>query len=210
MKTYTVKAIFPTLQGEGFHVGRACVFVRLSGCNRWSGRESDRARDAARLGSRCALFCDTDFTGGDRLTATQIATACAAAGAGKDVFIVLTGGEPLLQVDAELVAALRGTGARVHVETNGTVTPQASFDWVAMSPKVRSDELAVRVCSELKVIVPSYDPLNYQDAVDASIRYIQVEDGPEFARNAATAVAFVMSNPKWRVSPQMHKQLAIP
>jgi organic radical activating enzyme len=207
---YRVKEVFATLQGEGFHAGCAAVFVRFAGCNQWSGRDHDRRRDAARHGNRCALFCDTEFVGGDVLTAAQIRDLAARHGAGQSVPIVLTGGEPLLQVDAGLASALRETGALLHVETNGTVTPRAALDWTTCSPKTAPSVLALRVCDELKVVVPAYDPNEYIGAIEARFLYVQAEDGPAFRENTAKAVAFVQAHPEWRLSVQTHKFINIP
>lgn len=207
---YRIKEAFRTLQGEGFHVGRAAVFVRFSGCNMWSGRDEDRHRDAARHANRCALFCDTDFVGGDALTAGQVRDIAARHGAGSAVPIVLTGGEPLLQVDPELVEALRETGAPLHVETNGTVLPRAALDWTTCSPKTAPSGLALQACDELKVVVPAYDPSDYLGGIEARFLYVQAEDGPMLIENTAAAVAFVQANPTWRLSVQTHKFINIP
>ena len=208
--TYRVKEIFATLQGEGFHAGRAAVFVRFAGCNQWSGRDRDRRRDASRHGNRCAVFCDTDFVGGDALTAAQLRDLARRHGAGPSVPIVLTGGEPLLQVDSGLASVLRETGALLHVETNGTVAPRAAMDWTTCSPKTAPSGLAIRVCDELKVVVPAYDPNDYIGAIEAKFLYVQAEDGPAFRENTAKAVAFVQANPSWRLSVQTHKFVNIP
>jgi 7-carboxy-7-deazaguanine synthase len=207
--TYRVKEVFATLQGEGFHAGMAAVFVRFAGCNQWSGRDGDRKRDADRHGNRCALFCDTDFIGGDVLTAAQIREVARRHGAGPSVPIVLTGGEPLLQVDAELADALWETGAALHVETNGTVAPRVQLDWVTCSPKADPARIALRSCDELKVIVPAYDPLAFT-GISARFLYVQAEDGPLFREHTAKAVAFVQANPSWCLSVQAHKFINIP
>lgn len=207
---YMVKEVFPTLQGEGFHAGRATVFVRFAGCNQWSGHKQDRQRDAARNGNICALFCDTDFVGGEPFTAAQLRDIVRRYGAGPSVPVVLTGGEPILQVDAELEDALREVGAPLHVETNGTVSPRASFDWVTCSPKTMPSRLAMAACDELKVVVPAYDPLVFARAIQSRHLYVQAEDGPRRAQNTSWAVAFVQANPTWRLSVQTHKFINIP
>jgi organic radical activating enzyme len=123
---------------------------------------------------------------------------------------VLTGGEPLLQVDSGLASVLRETGALLHVETNGTVAPRAAMDWTTCSPKTAPSGLAIRVCDELKVVVPAYDPNDYIGAIEAKFLYVQAEDGPAFRENTAKAVAFVQANPSWRLSVQTHKFVNIP
>lgn len=209
-RTYRIKEAFPTLQGEGSHTGRPAVFLRMAGCNQWSGREADRTRDAARNGNRCALFCDTDFFGGEPMTADQIRDVVHGLGASEMVPVVLTGGEPLLQLDAPLAAALRSLGCRLHVESNGTVPPAVNVDWLAISPKVAPELLRVRRCDELKVIVPAYDPRRYLGAIEATFLYVQPEDGPDGKLHVEQAVAFVRANPAWRLSLQTHKLIGLP
>ena len=213
---YSIKELYLTLQGEGAHAGRVAVFVRFAGCNLWSGRDRDRERDAAGNGARCPLFCDTDFVGGDRFTAKELAAKVQALGAGPDVFVVLTGGEPLLQVDAALLAEFEAIGAAAHVETNGTVRPTdevlAGLRWITLSPKVAPSRLVLQRANELKVVVPSYDPLSFglTGLAAGGVLYVQPEDGPDAANNLQACLAFVQANPKWRLSVQIHKIIGVP
>ncbi|MGC2809657.1 MAG: 7-carboxy-7-deazaguanine synthase, partial [Bradyrhizobium sp.] len=155
--SYAVKEIFLTLQGEGAHVGRAAVFCRFAGCNLWSGREQDRA------GATCR-FCDTDFVGTDGTLGGRYATAAELAetiarqwtGAAANRYVVLTGGEPLLQVDTALIEALHARGFSIGVETNGTIDPPDGMDWICVSPKAGA-ELRVRHGHELKLVYPQAD-----------------------------------------------------
>ena len=170
LKRYAVKSLWRTLQGEGAWAGRPAVFVRLVGCNMWTGYEADRERDAAK-GHLCAAFCDTDFTkeGAVRLSAEDLAAEVARTGAGGVDLVVLTGGEPLLQADAPLVAALQAEGFEVTVETNGTVRLADAFgpdptlhpDWVVCSPKLPADQTVLEALDELKLVVPAYRPADY-------------------------------------------------
>ena len=206
--TYAVKEIFLTLQGEGVQSGRRAVFCRFTGCNLWTGRERHRAAAVCR-------FCDTDFVGTDGTDggryadadalADRIAAIWAGAQAGR--FVVLTGGEPLLQVDAALLDALHARGFTVAVETNGTVAAPPGIDWLCVSPKAGSD-VVQRSGDELKLVWP-------QEAVDLDAlekwgfkhRLIQPMDGP--ADSLAAATELVMARPAWRLSLQTHKLLGI-
>ena len=210
-KTYTVKEIFHTLQGEGLHAGRAAVFCRFAGCNLWSGREEDRIAAACR-------FCDTDFVGtdgegGGRFRGAEaLADAIALCwGEGTERrFVVLTGGEPLLQVDEDLVAALHGRGFEIAVETNGTQDAPAGIDWIAVSPK---GEAPLRLTSghELKLVYPQEDAPPERFAGLAFRHFaLQPMDGPDQRRNTELAVAYCKANPRWRLSLQTHKWLGIP
>jgi len=210
--SYAVKEIFYTLQGEGRHAGRPAVFCRFAGCNLWSGREADRA------GAVCR-FCDTDFvgtdgTGGGRFAdATELAAAIAAcwpaSGLGQK-FTVLTGGEPLLQVDIALVAALHAQNFEIAVETNGTIAPPPGIDWLCVSPKAGAP-LAVTGGDELKLVFPQAgaEPSRYATLAFKHF-YLQPMDGPALAENTRAAVAFCLANPTWRLSPQTHKFIGIP
>lgn len=211
--SYAVKEVFYTLQGEGAHSGTPAVFLRFAGCNLWSGQAETREADAARTGATCPRFCDTDFVGGERLTADQVVQRVIAAGAGPQVPIVATGGEPLLQLDLPLLRALDKHLIQVFVETNGTARPKPGVAdrvaWICMSPKVAPERLVLDRCDEIKVVFPAYDPLTYA-AVNASHRFVQPEDGPNAAEHQQQAVAFVLGHPGWRLSLQTHKLLGVP
>lgn len=208
---YAVKEIFYTLQGEGRNAGRAAVFCRFAGCNLWSGREEDRATAACR-------FCDTDFIGldgpgGGRFATPEALAAAVAgtwpAGAGGQPLVVLTGGEPLLQVDAALTAALHAAGFEIAVETNGTLAVPAGIDWVCVSPKA-GNALVVTTGDELKLVYPQAgaEPALYEKlAFDHFL--LSPMDGPGTAANTQAAVAFCLQNPRWRLSLQTHKFLGI-
>ena len=208
--SYAVKEIFLTLQGEGAQVGRVAVFCRFAGCNLWSGREDDRAA------AQCT-FCDTDFVGTDgtdggrypdaaALTAA-IETAWGATPTGR--YVVLTGGEPLLQVDDALIAALHARGFEIGLETNGTLAPPAGIDWVCVSPK-GAVPLAARSGDELKLVFPQADAPPDAFAALAFKRFsLQPMDGPALAENTAQAVAYCLAHPQWRLSLQTHKALGI-
>jgi 7-carboxy-7-deazaguanine synthase len=207
--SYAVKELFLTLQGEGAHAGRAAVFCRFSGCNLWSGREQDRTTATCR-------FCDTDFVGtdgtlGGRYTcATELADTIAAqwAGAGNR-YVVLTGGEPLLQVDAALIDALHARDFCIGVETNGTIEPPPGIDWICVSPKAGAD-LRIRRGHELKLIYPQPDASPETFAGLAFERFsLQPMDGPDVAQNTARAVDYCLRHPQWRLSLQTHKTLGI-
>ncbi len=209
--TYQVKEIFLTLQGEGGQAGRAAVFCRFAGCNLWSGREVDRA------GAVCA-FCDTDFVGTDGpgggkfAAAEALAAAVRAAwrGPAENQLVVLTGGEPLLQVDAALVAALHAAGFSIALETNGTIAAPPGVDWICVSPKADA-ALAQTFGQELKLVYPQtgVDPARFE-ALAFERFSLQPMDGPE--RDAATraAIAYCLEHPRWRLSLQTHKYLGIP
>jgi 7-carboxy-7-deazaguanine synthase (Cx14CxxC type) len=208
--SYAVKEIFLTLQGEGAQTGRAAVFCRFAGCNLWSGREEDRA-------SATCQFCDTDFVGtdgtlGDRYgTADQLADAIAAqwtAGDGNR-YVVLTGGEPLLQVDAPLIDALHARRFTIAVETNGTVEAPKGLDWICVSPKAGST-LVLRRGHELKLVYPQAGAAPETFTHLAFERFsLQPMDGPDVADNTARAVAYCLRHPQWRLSLQTHKSLGI-
>ncbi len=207
--SYAVKEIFLTLQGEGAHAGRAAVFCRFAGCNLWSGREQDRA------GAICQ-FCDTDFVGTDGTLGGRYATAAELADAvaaqwtpAGDRYVVLTGGEPLLQVDGDLIAALHARGFSIGLETNGTIDPPDGMDWICVSPKATA-ELRVRQGHELKLVYPQADAAPERFVDLAFERFsLQPMDGPELAENTARAVDYCLRHPQWRLSLQTHKTLGI-
>ncbi|MDB5520687.1 MAG: hypothetical protein JWQ82_284 [Tardiphaga sp.] len=208
--SYAVKEIFLTLQGEGAHAGRAAVFCRFTGCNLWTGREQDRA-DAV------CTFCDTDFVGmagtlGGRYgSADDLADTIAGQWAGDagNRYVVLTVGEPLLQVDAAFVAALHARGFAIGIETNGTLEPPAAMDWVCVSPKANA-ELKLRAGHELKLVYPQPDAMPERFEALAFERFsLQPMDGPDAAANTERAIAYCLTHPQWRLSLQTHKTLGI-
>ncbi|MGE0023735.1 MAG: 7-carboxy-7-deazaguanine synthase [Hyphomicrobium sp.] len=208
---YSVKEIFYTLQGEGANAGRAAVFCRFAGCNLWSGREDDRTRAECR-------FCDTDFVGTDGegggkfRDAGSLAAAVVATwqGGEADRFVVLTGGEPALQVDAALIDALHRHGFAIAIETNGTLPLPRGLDWICVSPKAGT-ELSQVTGDELKLVYPQAGlaPESLL-ALDFPRRYLSPMDGPDLAANTAAAVAYVKAHPVWRLSVQTHKRIGIP
>ena len=207
---YAVKEIFLTLQGEGAQSGRAAVFCRFAGCNLWSGRETDRADAQCR-------FCDTDFVGTNGTRGGAYASADALADAveaewgseRRHRFVVITGGEPLLQVDAALLDALHARGFLVAVETNGTIDPPAGLDWICVSPKAGT-ELRVRCGQEMKLVYPQADAPPEAFAALAFERFsLQPMDGPALADNTARAIEYCLRHPQWRLSLQTHKAIGI-
>ena len=211
---YSVKEVFYTLQGEGSNAGRAAVFCRFSGCNLWSGREEDR------LSSVCK-FCDTDFIGTDGIGGGKFAVAqdlaehvsnTWAGGRSERIMplVVCTGGEPALQLDAELVDAFHEKGFQVAIETNGTITLASNIDWVCVSPKSTA-KLVVTSGDELKLVYPQSDALpEHFKNLDFENLFIQPMDGPKVEENTRRAIDFCKGNPEWRISVQMHKVLDIP
>jgi 7-carboxy-7-deazaguanine synthase len=210
--TYVVKEIFYTLQGEGANTGRPAVFCRFAGCNLWTGREADRETATCR-------FCDTDFVGSDGPgggrfpAADQLAAAVEEAwprSAAAPQFVVCTGGEPLLQLDAPLLEALHARGFEVAVETNGTVPPPAGIDWLCVSPKAGAP-LVVDRGDELKLVYPQ-DGAEPERFAELGFRhfFLQPMDSPVREANTAAAVRYCLSHPRWRLSLQTHKLLGIP
>lgn len=208
--SYAVKEIFKTLQGEGAQMGRAAVFCRFAGCNLWSGREADRATAAC-------TFCDTDFvgvggTGGGRfVTATALADAVAREWGSslERRYVVLTGGEPLLQVDDTLVEALHGRGFEVGVETNGTQPGVDGLDWICVSPKADT-EIILREGNELKLIYPQ--PAAFPERFEHLAFdhfFLQPMDSPTAADNLEATITYCTENPRWRLSLQSHKMIGI-
>ncbi|MFO1013576.1 MAG: 7-carboxy-7-deazaguanine synthase [Caulobacteraceae bacterium] len=207
---YSVKEIFLTLQGEGGQAGRAAVFCRFAGCNLWNGLERDR--DAA-----VCTFCDTDFIGTDGPGGGKFANADALAGAvdaawtgpGENKLVVCTGGEPLLQLDAALVAALHARGFSIAVETNGTITAPEGIDWICVSPKADAP-VVQRRGQELKLVYPqaAADPARFE-GWDFERFFLQPMDGPDHAAATRAAIDYCLKHPKWRLSVQTHKYLGI-
>lgn len=210
--TYSVKEIFYTLQGEGAQSGRAAVFCRFAGCNLWSGREEDRA-------AAVCQFCDTDFVGTDGTGGGKFATADALADAvekswgapGRQYrYVVLTGGEPLLQVDAALIEALHARGFTIAVETNGTVAPPPSgLDWICVSPKADA-KVVVERGNELKLVYPQVgvDPARFE-SLPFDHFFLQPMDGPQRVDNTARAIEYCRQHPRWRLGVQSHKIIGI-
>ncbi|WP_373509928.1 7-carboxy-7-deazaguanine synthase [Thiocapsa sp.] len=212
--SYSVKEIFYTLQGEGAQAGRAAVFCRFAGCNLWSGREQDRATAICR-------FCDTDFRGTDGeggglfrdpdALAERIRSVWPEpAGAHGRPFVVLTGGEPLLQLDVPLIAALHARGFEIAVETNGTLPVPEGVDWVCVSPKAGA-ELVQRTGRELKLVFPQFG-LSPEDLDSLAFEhfFLQPLDGPQLQDNTRRTITYCKTNPRWRLSIQIHKLLGFP
>jgi 7-carboxy-7-deazaguanine synthase (Cx14CxxC type) len=212
--SYAVKEIFYTLQGEGAQVGRAAVFCRFAGCNLWSGREADRA-------SAICNFCDTEFVGVDGQGGGKFESAQALAEAIEEKwprnslawkrFVVCTGGEPLLQMDANLIDALHACDFEIAVETNGTVSAPARLDWVCVSPKAGAP-LVQKSGDELKLVYPqseaAADPSAFEDLAFKHF-FLQPMDGPHRAKNTELALLYCLDHPQWRLSLQTHKILGI-
>jgi 7-carboxy-7-deazaguanine synthase len=205
--TYQVKEIFYTLQGEGARAGRAAVFLRFSGCNLWSGREAGRTEAVCR-------FCDTDFVGTDgegggafrdAETLAQAVRAQWPKGGNAQPYVVCTGGEPLLQLDAALIEALHGASFEIAVETNGTIAAPAGIEWICVSPKAGTELKQLRG-QELKLVYPqaAAPPENYA-ALLFDYFFLQPMDGNAYAANVSAAVAYCLAHPQWRLSLQTHK-----
>ena len=215
--SYAVKELFFTLQGEGIQTGRPAVFLRFAGCNLWSGRERHRARAVCQ-------FCDTDFVGTDGPGGGRFATPralamaaahCWSAGSGRaadpaHALVVCTGGEPLLQLDSALIAALHQAGLGIAVETNGTRRAPAGIDWLCVSPKAGAP-LVQRTGDELKLVYPQpdLDPRSLE-GLDFRHWLLQPMDGPEYAAALASAIAYCKRHPRWRLSVQTHKVVGLP
>lgn len=208
---YSVKEIYLTLQGEGAQSGRRAVFCRFAGCNLWSGREKDRETAVCR-------FCDTDFVGTDGPGGGQFATAPELAAACLDTWgdggritpmVVLTGGEPMLQVDDALVDTFHAAGLEIAIETNGTLPVPRSIDWICVSPKAGS-ELVQTSGDELKLVYPQEGnrPGDFE-TLDFRHFLLQPMDGPDREKHTQAALAFCLENPKWRLSLQTHKLMGI-
>ena len=209
---YTVKEIFYTMQGEGHHAGRAAVFCRFAGCNLWSGREADR-HDAV------CTFCDTDFVGvgpdGGRFKSPSALASRVASlwphDARSHPYVVCTGGEPLLQLDAPLVDAFHAHGFEVAVETNGTQPAPPGIDWICVSPKANAP-LTLTSGHELKLVYPQREP-EAQPERFAHLHFehfsLQPMDGPDLATNTQRAVSYCLDHPQWQLSLQLHKMLGL-
>jgi 7-carboxy-7-deazaguanine synthase (Cx14CxxC type) len=208
---YAVKEIFYTIQGEGANAGRPAVFCRFAGCNLWSGLEKDRAKAICQ-------FCDTDFVGTNGPGGGRFANAAALAGAvaatwqgqGGRPLVVCTGGEPLLQLDAALIAELHEQSFQIAVETNGTLAVPTGIDWICVSPKAGAP-LKQKVGDELKLVYPQPNamPDAYED-LSFSHFFLQPMDGPRREANTEACVTYCKAHPQWRVSLQTHKMLGIP
>lgn len=210
---YLVKEIFYSLQGEGAQVGRATIFIRLAGCNLWTGREIDRRAAICR-------FCDTDFLGtdgpeGGKYSAVGLARKAASLWPVRTqgrtpAYAVLTGGEPALQVKRDLIVALHNQGFEVGIETNGSMELPTGFDWITVSPKAGTDLKVTRGC-ELKLVFPQHgaEPCLYDDLCFRHF-FLQPMDGPFRERHTQSALRYCLSNPRWRLSLQIQKILVIP
>lgn len=209
--SYAVKEAFLTLQGEGANAGRAAVFCRFAGCNLWSGREEDRRKAVCK-------FCDTDFVGTDGVNGGKFATADALAdhleklwrGPREQCFVVCTGGEPLLQLDAPLIDALHARGFKIAVESNGTVAAPPGIDWLCISPKAGS-QVVQRRGNELKLVYPQagLDPEDFA-GWEFEHFFLQPLDDERRAEHTAACVEYCLRHPKWRLSLQTHKLIGIP
>lgn len=217
MATYQIKELFRTLQGEGANAGRVAVFCRFTGCNLWSGRESDRASGVG----GCSKWCDTDFVGtdgeggGKYKSAEELADAALGVwvhkvGAGRPALFVCTGGEPLLQLDTALIDALHERGFHIAIETNGTLPVPEGVDWVCVSPKAGA-ALVVHKGQELKLVLPQegIEPAAYV-GLDFTHRFIQPKDGPDKEKDLQLALEYCLAHPEWRLSLQSHKFIGIP
>jgi 7-carboxy-7-deazaguanine synthase (Cx14CxxC type) len=210
--TYSVKEIYYTLQGEGAHTGRAAVFLRFAGCNLWTGLERDRA-------TAVCQFCDTDFIGtdgpgGGKFKGADILAEAVAAQWPKDhaskPYVVCTGGEPLLQIDEPLIAALHAQGFEIGVETNGTQEAPPGLDWICVSPKADA-ELKLKRGSELKLVYPQTlaQPEKFA-GLEFEHFFLQPMDGPDRVANTKAATDYCLAHPQWRLSLQTHKLIGIP
>ncbi|MEQ8300123.1 MAG: 7-carboxy-7-deazaguanine synthase [Hyphomonas sp.] len=214
--TWTVKEAYYTLQGEGAQTGRAAVFLRFAGCNLWSGLERDRATAVCR-------FCDTDFIGTNGINGGKFRAAAdlaahvkaiweAEAGPARPAYVVCTGGEPLLQLDAPLISALKAEGFEIGVETNGTIAAPEGLDWICVSPKANAP-LVQTSGNELKLVYPQIEPEAQPERfsqLDFAHFFLQPKDDPDAARNLQGVTTYCMKNPQWRLSLQTHKLIGLP
>ena len=206
---YSVKEIYYTIQGEGFHSGRPAVFCRFSGCNLWSGREEDRSKAICQ-------FCDTNFWGtdgenGGKYALEELAKKIRSLFPSDhpNPFVVCTGGEPALQVDHALVQQLQNEGFEVAIETNGTHEIPDSLDWVCVSPKANT-EIVVTSGDEIKIIIPQkgIDPKDFE-SLDFQHYFVQAMESDQWEENIAYSIDYALNNPKWRLSVQTHKYIGI-
>lgn len=210
--TYSIKEIFYTLQGEGNHAGRPAVFCRFAGCNLWTGREEDRS-------TAICQFCDTDFVGTDGIGGGKFKTAQVLASKINSLwpssypdskYVVFTGGEPLLQLDLALIAAMHEVGFAIAIETNGTLPVPEGVDWICVSPKMGAT-LVVRKGNEIKVVIPQFEqPMSEYASLDFEHHFVQAMDGSNREENIRMAIDYCKNNPKWKLSVQTHKLLQIP
>ena len=208
---YSVKEIYYTLQGEGYHTGRPAVFIRFSGCNLWTGHEKDRS------GAICN-WCDTDFVGTNGINGgkfsveeiTNIINSLWNVNVQTEPYVVCTGGEPLLQMDESLIKAIHKAGFEIGLETNGTMIPPDGIDWICVSPKANAD-LVLKNGNELKVVYPQcgMNP-RMHEKLKFDHFYIQPMDGIDQKNNIKRSEKFVLDHPKWKLSLQTHKILGIP
>lgn len=210
--SYAVKEIYYTLQGEGAQTGRAAVFLRFAGCNLWSGLERDRSRAVCK-------FCDTDFVGvdgpgGGKFADAEALAAAVAAQWPRDLrarpYVVCTGGEPLLQLDEPLIAALHANGFEIAIETNGTLLPPPGIDWICVSPKADA-EFNLKQGQELKLVYPQSNgaPEKFAGLLFDHF-FLQPMDGPDREANTKLATEYCLAHPQWRLSLQTHKLIGIP
>ncbi len=208
---YRIKEIYFTIQGEGYHTGRPAVFIRFAGCNLWTGLEKDRS-------TAICNWCDTDFVGtdglnGGRYTKNQIKKIIKTLWPNKQSrtpYVVCTGGEPLLQIDEELISVIHESNFEIGIETNGTILPPKGIDWICVSPKSNSDFI-LKQGNELKIVYPQYgiNPKNHEN-LNFNYFFIQPMDGPKQKDNIKKSEEFIMKNPQWRLSLQTHKIMGIP
>lgn len=206
---YQIKEIYYTIQGEGYHAGRPAVFCRFSGCNLWSGREEDRSKAICQ-------FCDTNFWGtdgenGGKYSAEELTSKIKSLLPDDALtpFVVLTGGEPALQVDDKLVETMHNHGLEIAIETNGTKSLPDGIDWICMSPKAGT-EIVLTKGNEIKIVVPQkgIDPANFE-ALDYDHKYVQAMESDNWDDNIKHAVQYVLAHPHWKLSVQTHKYLGI-
>ncbi len=206
---YKIKEVYKSIQGEGFYTGRVAIFCRFSGCNLWSGKEEDRAMAQCR-------FCDTDFVGtdgkeGGNYKAEDLAIVFDRIwdNDNNSKFVVFTGGEPLLQLDQKLVNTIHDYGYEIAIETNGTIMPPNGIDWICVSPKAGT-EILIREAEELKLVYPQIEllPEKFIDYKSKHL-YLQPMDGSETIENTKLTIEYILKNPKWKLSIQLHKYLGI-